>query len=85
MKRRFKIYIFPIKELKNFHLEDDVAIIYCSSYFCRLNRPKVTSNWLTIELAGCNNVFAIGHTKLIKKFVDNLNPQIKKIFICENQ
>lgn len=84
-KRKFEIDIISIKNLNDFDINEHTAVIYCSSYTERLNKPKIASNWLTMELVGKNDAFAFGHSELIKKFIDSLNPQIKKIIVCTDR
>ena len=84
-KRKFEIDIISIKNLNDFDINEHTAVIYCSSYTERLNKPKIASNWLTMELVGKGDAFASGHSELIKSFIDTLNPQIKKIIICTDR
>ena len=89
MRKKYNIEVLRIKEINKHTFldkEKECAVIFCSSYENRLSRCKYAENWLIMEFDSVGeNTFNKNHAELIFKFVNQLSPMIKTIYICTDR
>lgn len=89
MRKRYNIEILRIKQINEdtfLDKEKECAVIFCSSYGNRLAQCKYAQNWLIMNFDSVGEkTFNKNHAQLILKFLNQLSPEIKTIYICTDR
>ena len=93
MRKDIEILVYPTRIIKReaeAPFGDDSAAIVCTSYISRMEIYKNFKNWLvmgfdSIEDETYPNAFKPEHAEMIKSFVDNLDPRIKKLYVLTDR
>lgn len=93
MIKSIEIKVLSIKEIsknEEKYLSSENAAIICSSYGERLKKADRFNNWLVTCFADIENkdfpaAIKSEHAELIKKYVDSLDENIKRLYICTDR
>ena len=90
MLKSIEIIVKSVKEIskdEQEYLSPENAVIICSSYGERFKKADRFNNWLVMDFADVENrdfptAIKSEHAELVKKYVDSLDENIKRLYIC---
>ena len=93
MRKDIEILVYPTRIIKRETKDpfgDDCAAIVCTCYISRMEiyknfRNRLVMGFDSIEDKTHINAFKPEHAEMIKSFVDNLDPRIKKLYILTDR
>ncbi len=93
MRKDIEILVYPTRIIKRETKDpfgDDCAAIVCTCYISRMEiyknfRNRLVMGFDSIEDKTHINAFKPEHAEMIKTFVDNLDPRIKKLYILTDR
>lgn len=93
MRKDIEILVYPTRIIKReteAPFGEDCAAIICTSYVSRMEIYRNFENCLvmgfdSIEDETYPNSFKPEHSEMIKSFVDNLDPRVKKLYVITDR